>query len=432
MKKKALSALLIAAMTASMVAGCGSTDSGSGKNDSKGTEAGGSGSSAETTDVALKVMGPSEDLDDKSGAWLKTMCEEFNTAHPEWNITYEYVTCSESDAKDTILQDPAAAADVYMFANDQISALVQAKAIAKLGGTTADYVKSSNSEAIANSVVWNGEVYGVPYTPNTWFMYYDKRVFSEDDVKSMETMLEKGKVAFPLDNGWYTPAFYTANGCTFFGTGTDEAAGIDLGGDKAVAVTKYICNLINNKNFVPDNNDGSLGLAGLGNKTVNAYFNGNWNYDAVVEKLGKKNVGIAALPTINIDGQDCQMKAFMGSKAIGVNPHCKNQPAAVALAAYLGSEEAQLKHFELRGQAPCNTTVAESEAVAKDPMALAIATVGASQSICQPLLDMQAFWDAATPFGAAFLKGAEDQITVDNAAEKTEAFNKQINGSVIE
>ena len=29
-------------------------------------------------------------------------------------------------------------------------------------------------------------------------MYYDKRVFSEDDVKSLDTMLTKGKVSFPL------------------------------------------------------------------------------------------------------------------------------------------------------------------------------------------------------------------------------------------
>ena len=47
--------------------------------------------------------------------------------------------------------------------------------------------------------------------------------FSEDDVKSLDTMLEKGKVSFPFDNGWYLAAFYAANGCTIFGDGTDNA-----------------------------------------------------------------------------------------------------------------------------------------------------------------------------------------------------------------
>ena len=39
-----------------------------------------------------------------------------------------------------------------------------------------------------------------------------------------------------------------------------------------------------------------------------------------------------------------------GYKAIGVNPNCKNQEVAVKLAAFLGSEDAQLAHFKLRAQ----------------------------------------------------------------------------------
>ena len=431
MKKKVLSAMLVAAMTATMFAGCGSD-----KGTTNGTQSGSTGTTkdtqVETQDVKLTVMGPSEDLDDAQGAWLKTECEAFNEEHPEWNITFDYVTCSESDAKDTVLQDPASAADVFMYANDQIADLVDAGALTKLGGEAADYVKSSNSEAMAATVTYNGDIYGVPYTSNTWFMYYDKRVFSEDDVKSLDTMLEKGKVSFPFDNGWYLASFYAANGCTIFGDGTDASKGYDFGGDNAVAVTKYIVDLFNNKNFVMDSNDGSLGLAGLKDGSVNAYFNGNWNYDAVVKNLGEENVGVAALPTIKVDGTDCQLKAFLGSKAVGVNPNCENQEVAVKLAAYLGSEDAQLKHFELRKQAPVNTNLASNEEVAKDAVAAAMANVAANCSIAQPIIPMQAYWDAATPFGDAFVHGAEGQITADNAKEKTVAFNEQLNSSLTE
>ena len=418
MKKKVLSAMLVAAMTATMFAGCGSD-----KGTTNGTQSGSTDTTkdtqVETQDVKLTVMGPSEDQDDAQGAWLKTECEAFNEEHPEWNITFDYVTCSESDAKDTVLQDPASAADVYMFANDQIADLVDAGALTKLGGDAAEYVKSSNSEAMAATVTYNGDIYGVPYTSNTWFMYYDKRVFSEDDVKSLDTMLEKGKVSFPFDNGWYLASFYAANGCTIFGDGTDASKGYDFGGDNAVAVTNYIVDLFNNKNFVMDNNEGSLGLAGLKDGSVNAYFNGNWNYDAVVKNLGEENVGVAALPTINVDGKDCQLKAFLGSKAIGVNPNCKNQEVAV-------------KHFELRKQAPVNANLASNEEVAKDAVAAAMANVAANCSIAQPIIPMQAYWDAATPFGDAFVHGAEGQITADNAKEKTEALNEQLNSSLTE
>ena len=432
MKKKVLAAMLVAAMTATMFAGCGSKDNGASNDGTQAANNGSTSESAEPVDVKLTVMGPSEDQDDAQGAWLKTECEAFNEEHPEWNITFDYVTCSESDAKDTVLQDPASAADVFMYANDQIADLVDAGALTKLGGDAAEYVKSSNSEAMAATVTYNGDIYGVPYTSNTWFMYYDKRVFSEDDVKSLDTMLEKGKVSFPFDNGWYLASSYAANGCTIFGDGTDASKGYDFGGDNAVAVTKYIVDLFNNKNFVMDSNDGSLGLAGLKDGSVNAYFNGNWNYDAVVKNLGEENVGVAALPTINVDGKDCQLKAFLGSKAIGVNPNCKNQEVAVKLAAYLGSEDAQLKHFELRKQAPVNTTLASNEEVSKDAVAAAMANVAANCSIAQPIIPMQAYWDAATPFGDAFVHGAEGQITADNAKEKTEAFNEQLNSSLTE
>ena len=38
-------------------------------------------------------------------------------------------------------------------------------------------------------------------------MYYDKSVFSEEDIKNLDSMLEKGTVAFPLTNSWYTPEY---------------------------------------------------------------------------------------------------------------------------------------------------------------------------------------------------------------------------------
>ena len=422
MKKKVLASLLCASMVATMVAGCGSSD------DKKGTESAKSDSGKTT----ITVMGPSEDLDDAQGAWLKAECEAFNEAHPNWDLTFEYVTCSESDAKDTVLKDPAAAADVYLFANDQLEALVKGNGIAKLGGSTAEYVKTSNSEAMAATVTYDGDIYGVPYTSNTWFMYYDNRVFTPDDVKSLETMLEKGVVSFPFDNGWYMASFYAANGCTIYGDGTDASAGYDFGGDNAVAVTDYIVDLVANDNFVMDNNDGSVALAGLKDGTINAYFNGNWNYSAVCEALGEENVGVAALPTINVGGKDCQLKAFLGSKAVGVNPNCEDMEVAAKLAAFLGSEDAQLAHFELRGQAPVNTNLASNPTIAADPVAAAMAEVAANCSICQPIIDMSSYWDAATPFGAAFAEGAEDQITHDNSAEKTVAFNELLNSSLVE
>lgn len=436
MKKKILSILLAGAMGATLLAGCGSSSSSDDTAASTDTSASSdtaasTDSAAAVEDVTLTVMTPAEDQDDANGNWAKTECEKFAEANKDkWNITFEYVQASEADAKDTVLQDPSAAADVYMFANDQITDLVKAGALAKLGGDAADAVKNNNSESVAATVTYQGDIYGVPYTSNTWFMYYDKRVFSDDDVKSLDTMLSKGKVSFPLDNGWYLEAFYTANGCTFYGDGSDESAGIDFASDKATPVTKYLVSLMSNPNFVADSNDGSLGLAGLADGSVNAYFNGNWNYDNVVEALGgEENVGCAQLPTFTLDGKEVQMKSFLGSKALGVNPNCKNQAAAVALASFLGSEDAQLDHFTMRSQAPVATSLASNADVTANKACAALAAVAANTSTAQPIFGMQGYWDAATPFGDAIING---DVTADNAEEKTQEFADQINGSLVQ
>ena len=201
--------------------------------------------------VTITVWGPQEDQSDDNGKWLQTQCEAFAAEHPEWEITFKYGVCSEGDTKTNVSTDPAAAADVYMFANDQIPDLLKAGAIAELGGNTVTTIKANNSQTTVDTVSYDGSVYGVPFTANTWFMYYDTSVFTEEDIKSLDAMLEKGKVAFPLSNSWYIASFYVGNGCTLFGpNGGDAAAGFDFGGEKGAQVTDYLVDLVANPNFV--------------------------------------------------------------------------------------------------------------------------------------------------------------------------------------
>ncbi len=410
MKKKVVSVLLVAAMTATMVAGCGSKDS----NSASGTE----GSGDDKWSGTITVWSPQEDQDT---GWLSKECEAFNEAHPEWDITFKYGVCAEGDVKTTVTQDVKKAADVYMLANDNIPDLVAANALAELGGSYLEDVQANNSESIASSVTYNDQLVAFPFSSNTWFMYYDKSVYSEDDIKSFDTMLEKGKVSFPLSNSWYIQAFYVGNGCSLFGDGTEADKGVDFGGDKAAAVTNYLVDLAANPNFINDA-DGA-GLAGLRDGSVNAVFSGTWDAEAVKEALGD-NMGVAALPTFTLDGKECQMKSFMGSKAIGVNPNAENMQASMALAAYLASEDAQKDHYDMRNILPSNTNID----VSSDQIATAVADTMKNTSIVQPLLsEMSNYWSPAENMGKNIIAG---EITHDNAAEKTEDMNTAMNTDV--
>ena len=416
--KKLAASVMMAAMTAAALSGCGS---------GKDSAATGTQASTEKISTKLTVWGNAEDQAEENGKWLQTMCEQFNSEHPEWDITFEYGVCSEQDAGKTIPQDPSNSGDVYFFANDQLQTLIDANAIAKLGGETADYVKNTNSSSIVNSVTVDGNIYGIPFTTNTWFKYYDKSKFTQDDIKSLDKMLEKDKVAFNITEGWYMSSFFLANGCTYFGSnGTDAKAGIDLSGDKGADATKALVSLVNNPNFVNDAQ--GVGIAGLRDGSVGAFFSGSWDYKSVKEILGD-NFGAVSLPTVKIGGTDKQLKAFAGSKAIAVNPNCKYQQIAVALAKYLGGKEAQQKHYDLRNVIPCNTELLKTDKIKNDVLIKAQNDTIDKTSIIQPTLtQMNDYWAPAQNFAKSIVNG---EITSDNAATKTDEFYKLINSSVV-
>ena len=377
--------------------------------------------------ITLTVWGPQADQGENGDGWLQAQCAAFAAAHPEWEIEFQYGVCAEGDAATQVTKDVSAAGDVYFYANDQIGTLLQANALAQFGGAFEEEIRANNSDVMVNSVTYtDGGVYGVPFTPNSWFMYYNKSVYTEEDIKSLETMLEKGKVGFNLGDGWYFASFYVANGGTLFGdAGVDAAAGIQFGGDNGVAVTNYLVDLVANPNFVVDNNNEvALGLMKEGK--CDAFFSGTWKAEAAKEALGE-NYAAAQLPTITIGGEAKQLRAFAGSKCIGVNPNAKNMKAALALAVFLGSKDAQLAHYTNGNIAPCHPELANDPTVAADVAVSGLIKSIATSSVGQPTIpEMGTYWAAAGNMASEIINGT---VTHENAAEKTEAFQAAINNN---
>ena len=384
------------------------------------------GAGEDKESVRLMVWSPSEDQSKDSGEWLQNTCEDFAKLHPEWDITFVYGVADEATAATQVAQDPEASADVFMYANDTLTIMTDANALAKFDGKYREEIESTNSEEVLSSLMKEDNLYGVPFTTNTWFMYYDKSVFSEEDIKNLDTMMEKGTVAFPFTNSWYLPAFYIGNGCTLFGDGTQEDKGVDFGGENAVEVTEYLVDLAANPNFKIDA-DGS-GLAGLRDGSISAIFSGSWDANAVRETLGE-NVGVAALPMYTLNGEEKQMMSYAGSKAIGVNPYSKNMVPAVELAVYLGSAEAQLSHYKLRNVIPCNTELLEDAEISEDPLVMAQNDTFNYTSILQPFVaKMNNCWVPVENMG----KGIRNKsVTHENAKEQTEAMNEAMNSDGI-
>lgn len=407
--KKRLAILMAAIMGICTLGGCGQSE----QSTSEGVE-----------HISLMIWAPSGDQSKDKGEWLQTCCNEFAKEHPEYDIEFVYGVADEATAADAVAQDAEASADVFMFANDNITTLTDAGAAAKFGGIYADEIIATNSEAVLDSVKKDGYIYGVPFTTNTWFMYYDKRVFSEEDVKNLDTMLEKGVVSFPFTNSWYLPSFYIGNGCTLFEDGTVEEAGVDFAGEKAEEVTDYLIDLLANPNFVVDA-DGS-GIAGMRDGSVNAMFSGSWEAGNLEEILGE-NMGVVSLPTYTLNGEEKQMMSYAGSKVIGVNARSKHMVAAIQLAIYLGSAEAQSLRYELETVVPCNTELLNDASIASDMLVKAQNDTFNNTSILQPTVGaMKNCWSPVELMG----KGIRNKtVTHENSKEQTQAMNDAMNSN---
>ena len=374
--------------------------------------------------ITLKVWAPQEDQVD-ANSWLNQVEAAFAAAHPEYTITWDNGVCAEGDAKTLLSSDPAAGADVFMYANDHLGGLIQAGAVAKLGGPYLEQVNNDNNETFVGTVTYaDGNVYGFPVAPNTWFMYYNKALVGDADITSMESILEKGIVTFDVANSWNMPAFFFAAGGSLFGDlGVDAAAGAQFGGQAGYDATLALLTLQENPNFKWDG-DG-YGNNSLKNGTVAAYFSGDWDYAGLYEALGE-DLGAAATPTVMIGGEAKQMLPYCGSKVVGVNPHSKNMKAAMEFAAYLASVESQKLRFELRGIVPAATELQSMEALQSSICAQAIMDTMNGKSAFQPKIpEMDAVWGPVGTFGANIKDGI---ITMDNYMEYVDGLDAQLQG----
>lgn len=168
MKKKIISMLLCATMatTVAFVTGCGSdpaSPSNSSQSNGENTEGtddktGGddtAGSDASGETIKLTLWGAEEDQN-----LLKELVGKFEDTYSNYKFDIAIGVESESTAKDTVLTDIEAAADVYSFASDQLADLVKAGALANLDNTsealsvankTLDDVKAASGEAAAEA-----------------------------------------------------------------------------------------------------------------------------------------------------------------------------------------------------------------------------------------------------------------------------------------
>ena len=291
-------------------------------------------------------------------------------------FTADVKEMTESAASGDVLAKPASAPEIFCFAQDQIARLVNSKLLAIPNGAIQQSIKDTHSDTAVKAATVGNTIYAYPLTEdNGYFLYYDTRVVSAEQAKTVEGIIaacesQNKYFSFNLGGGWYAASFYYAtdeNGnslCKSEWTVDDQGRFVahddtfnsangmiaSRGMQKVLKSSRYLAN----------------GKASDFNSSIpaGAVVSGIWDYQTAKNALGE-NLGMAKLPTFEIDGKTYQLRSYLGSKLMGVTPQTDgNKAAALALLAqFLTNEQSQLARFEALGWGPSVKTAQNNEAV---------------------------------------------------------------------
>ena len=351
--------------------------------------------------------------------FTKEQVEAFKAAYPEYaNLTAVVEPVGEGDAAGNMITDVEAGADIFGFAQDQLTRLVSAGALETVEENNAEVVKAENDAGSVAAVTLGDTMYAYPMTSdNGYFLYYDKSVVT--DPSTLEAVVAACEAAgknfyFEINSGWYQTAF-------FFGAGAELTFDTDNEGklvkmnstyasDAGVRALKAMINLHKSAAF----QNGSSVSAG---NNIGAIVDGTWDAGAAKEALGD-NYAAAKLPTV--DGY--QLGGFGGFKMLGVKPQTDEDKLAAcdALAAFLTSEEVQVARYNAVGWGPSNLNAQQNEAVQADE---ALSALAAQLAYTMPQGQYPGnYWSLATGLGDDIIAGNYDDADDAKLLEILQGF----------
>ena len=320
-------------------------------------------------------------VDDKIVDLTRTQIQSFvSESMGKYDIKATVEPQSEGTAASSMLQDVQSGADIFCFAQDQLSRLKVAGAVSKLTGGYASFIEKSNSEDSATAAKIGSNYYAFPTTSdNGYFLYYDKSIISDEDAKDMTKILAKCKANGKKlnfegkSNGFYAASYFLATGCHSYWK-LDEESGKFVEYDDTFASENGVIAAKGLKELDDTSIVAANALASKLGDTAAAVISGIWEYEVAKNRLGD-NLGCAELPYFSVDGKSYHLGSFDGYKLLGVKPQVDAKKASVCrkLAKYLTGEACQTQRFKKVAWGPTNVVSAEKDDVKAHPGLAALA-----------------------------------------------------------
>lgn len=362
---------------------------------------------SEKEQVTIKVW---ESLEVKD--YIEAAGEAYHELHPEVKIVFENVE-SQNSASQIVFDGPAkAGADLFAAPCDKLGELVTGGYVKEVEDS--EFVSSRVLPSCLKAATYEDKVYGYPVSDETYALYYNKDLISEEEVpKTWEDMIaytkehtKDGNYGFVMDatNGYYTIIFATSNGNRLFGPdGTDTSAtylnnqdaikGFQVMSDlsKAVGISSSDINT-----EIADN------LFATGKAAME--ISGPWN-TAVFEAAGI-DYGVTVLPSL--PDEENPVSSFSGARLMLVSSYSEHQEEAADFAQFLLSEEMQKLRYEYLKCIPSVEIEMEDEAIEGFMEQLEYATPMPSNT------RMTFFWDSMSSASKNVWDGADVKSTMDS------------------
>ncbi len=371
---------------------------------------------AETTgfDGEIKVW-----VADAAVEFTKAQIDAFKAAHTEYaNMTVTVEPMGEGDAATAMITDVESGADIYGFAQDQLSRLVAAGALEEVAPDNKPLVTAENDAGSVAAATLGDVMYAYPLTSdNGYFLYYDKSVVT--DPNTLETIIadcEKAGKGFymEINSGWYQTAFFFGAGCTLTydvnNEGSLVACHCDYASENGVKALKAMISVAKSPAF---SNASSASNA----TNIGAIVDGAWDAKAVQEKMGD-NYAATKLPTV----AGYQMGGFGGFKLLGVKPQTDDAKLAAcdALAYYLASGDVQAARYDALQWGPSNLEAQKLDAIQTNA-ALSALAAQLSHCVGQGQYPNE-YWSLATALADSVIAGEYDNYTDEQLLEVLQTF----------
>ncbi|MBQ0001642.1 MAG: extracellular solute-binding protein [Clostridiales bacterium] len=347
--------------------------------------------------------------------------------YPDYSVMVEAV--GEGDAAQNMLTDVEAGADIYIFAQDQMSRLVSAGALEEVAPDNVPVVTESNDAGSVSAAMVGDVMYAYPVTSdNGYFLYYDKSVVT--DPTSLEAVLADCEAAgksfyMEINSGWYQTAYFFGAGAQLTYDTDDQgnftACNTGYASEQGLVALKEMIEVASSPAFV---NGSSVGSA----TNIGAIVDGTWDATSAKEVLGE-NYACAKLPSFTgADGATYQLSGFGGFKLLGVKPQEDEAKLEVcdALAAYLSSGEVQAARYDAVAWGPSNLEAQKSEAVQADEALSALA-----EQLAYTIPQGQYpgdYWTLATGLGDSIIAG---ELTAETSDEDLMAALQEFENTCI-